>query len=217
MTDPDPKAGDPPDPKPDDPKKSDPDPKPDPTVDDFDKDRALATIRAQRDSENKLKAEVKELREAKAKLDKIEADQLSEKERLEKQVSDLEGKVGTADVELREARLLRAVISSKVKVADADVAATLLKDRIEYEDGKPQNVDDALTALLEEKPILKGKLPAPSVDGGEGGGAAERPNLTAEQAQMAQMFGLKPEEYAAWSNKQSATEMAERELEKQKK
>ncbi|MDP3937557.1 MAG: hypothetical protein Q8R92_05400 [Deltaproteobacteria bacterium] len=173
---------------------------PDPADKEFDKDRALATIRTQREAENKLKAEVRELRDVKAEFDKIKEKDLSEKERLEKRVSEMEGKVTAADDELKEARLLRAVTRAKVSVVDSDAAVTFLKDRIEYEGGKPKGVEDALKALLEEKPYLKGKPSAPSVDGGSGGEQA-RASLTAEQAQMAQMFGMKPEEYAAWTNK----------------
>lgn len=166
----------------------------------FDPERAQRAIGAAREAERKAKSEAKELREAKAELDKLKEKDLSESDRLKKKVEELEGKVTTADGELKEARLLREIARSKTKTVDPDAALTFLKGRVEYEDGKPQGVEDALKALLEEKPYLKGKPSAPSVDGGSGGEEAKT-SLTAEQAQMAQMFGMKPEEYAAWTNK----------------
>lgn len=75
--------------------------------DDFDKDRALATIKKLREFEKQAKAQAKELDDLRAKTKQAEDAKLSEQERLAKRVAELEQAVKEREtlIQDREARL----------------------------------------------------------------------------------------------------------------
>ena len=141
----------------------------------------------------------KAARDAQAKLDALEAEKLSDTEKLEKRATDAEAKVSAATDKLRKANLLTALAASGVAHPRA---AIRLLDGVEYDDSdEPKNLDAAITAAKTEygEDMFKGSKPAPpgNVNGGEGNEHKDAPPLTAEELAMAKSFGMTPEDYAA--------------------
>jgi hypothetical protein len=109
-----------------------------------------------------------------AKLTELEQAQMTETEKLR-----AENEKAKADVAAATQRATETAIRSEIRVKAAQLgivdpdAAYLLADRsnVQYqEDGAVSGVDEALTALLEAKPYLKGHRPeAPNLNGGSGG------------------------------------------------
>lgn len=188
----DPPAGDHP--------KVDPPAPADPPKDDFDKDRAMATIKAQREAEDRLKAELKEAKKAEAELQKIKDEQKTEFERTTEERDKLKADHEAAQAALRDARLQVALTKPELAVVDPETAATLLKERglTFAEDGSPENLTEAVTALLEAKPFLRGgpaetpKPNVPNIDAGAGQGNGPAPTLSAEELDMARQLGQDP-------------------------
>lgn len=153
----DPKAD--PDPKTADPKKDD---------EDFDKDRALATIRTLREKEKQGKATARELEAAQAKLRELEDRDKSEVERATAKATETEQKLTAAQTKLRDMAIRVAVAetASAAGVAPENVKAAIrLLDAsaLEFDDdGEPKNVEAALKALVKEYPML---APATGGDG----------------------------------------------------
>lgn len=170
----------------------------------WDEERARKTIEAQREAEKKLKAEVKNLKARAAKLDEIEAAQLSEQQKLEKERDEALAKGDSAQSKLQQAHLLVALAAPELGIVSPKAAAKLI-DGVEFnEDGEPTNLGDPadenslIGKFLSDHEFLKGKptpSPAPSTDGGEGGDGTP-PNLTAEEIKFAESMGMTPEEYA---------------------
>jgi hypothetical protein len=129
----------------------------------------------------KLRSEGRALRdrlkaaEAKAaELDKLREDEaakkLSETERLQKQVADLQAK---DEATTKREQALRITSEIKVQAMAAGVPATRLdkvvrlidSTDITFEDGSPTNVKDLMDALLKDMPELIGKAAPPSSGG----------------------------------------------------
>ena len=114
---------------------------------------------------HRLKA--KELDELKA---QIEAEKLSETEKLQKKISDLQSQHDTLTRQQQE-RIVSYEVrlqAASMGVVDPDAAARLLDwSEIDYDDnGSPTNVEDLLKKLLKSKPYLAGKQSASSTSGG---------------------------------------------------
>lgn len=155
-----------------------------------------AALKAERDAR---KAAEKTAREAKAKLDALEAEKLSDVEKLEKRAADAEALASGATDKLRKANLMAAL--SEAGVQNVKAAVRLL-DGVEFDDSdEPKNLDAAITAAKAEygEALFKQSKPAaPNIDAGGGGGDQDRaPSLTAEELAMAKSFGMTPAEYAA--------------------
>jgi len=189
--------------------------------DEFDRERAMATIRAQRESEDRLKAELKREREER---ERIERGQLTPEEQKEHDRKAAESRADAAEARARQAELL-GTLATREDIADAEIARDLLIARgLQFgDDGKPVDLDTAVTSLLEAKPVLKkGEAPAPGGDGAGGGdgggqggspagggtppagngaagsgGQGPPPQLTAEEVQAANDAGQSVEQYAA--------------------
>jgi hypothetical protein len=182
--------------------------------DEFDKDRAMATIRAQRDAEAKMK---KERDDALAKLKKREDADLSEAERLKKEAEEGKALATSATEKLRKANLITALAGTD-GVVDAKAAAKLIEG-VEYDtDDEPTNLDARVKALLEEFPLLKGeatKPKPPGTNGNEGGGDDVKVDLTAEELAAAKETGMTAERY---KQLKGVTNLAEfQELERKRK
>lgn len=97
-----------------------------------------------------------------------EADKLSETERLQKQVADLQAKHDAA-IEAAQARTVGYEVRLQAAALGMNTtAATRLLDmsEVEYgEDGSPTNIEALLKALLKEMPFLAGRSAAPSSGG----------------------------------------------------
>jgi len=118
----------------------------------------------------KLRKEAAEYRKKMRELEKAlkakEEAELSEQEKLQRRLAEYEAKL--ADLERdRQERTLKYEVklkASKLGVVDPDAAWKLLDPAaLEFdEDGNPTNIEDALKALIKEKPYLA-REPVPSV------------------------------------------------------
>lgn len=146
--------------------------------------------------EHRLKA--KELDELKA---KIEADTLSEKEKLEKKLTDLQRshddvvrahqeRVINYEVQLRAAQLGVTDTSDAVKLLDWS--------EIEYDDsGSPTNVESLLKELLKAKPYLKRESKSPAPTSGGATNPSRSQTTTAPQLSWEIIGKMNQQEYEA--------------------
>lgn len=124
--------------------------------DDFDKDRALATIRKLRENERTSKKELDDLRK---RVKEIDDKEKSESERLQERISTLEREAADLQRERQETQNVRAIERAAVKLGAADSEDVYrLLDSTEFEhdaDGNLTNADALVKGLLEKKPYLK--------------------------------------------------------------
>lgn len=191
---------------------------PEPAEPEFDRDRAMALIEKLRAAEKQGKADARALKDAKDKLAEYEAAQLTEQERKDKELADLQGQQFERERAVQEARLEAAFYKHAAKpdyaVADPDVAYAMLdRDQVEYDDnGAPSNLADLIPALLEAHPILKATggrtiTPPPAgINAGAGHGTQSGPALTADELEAAREMGMSPERYAALKGKTVVSE-----------
>ncbi len=109
-------------------------------------------------------ADYEELKTAKAKLDELEAGQLSERDKLQKQIEKLEKKAAEAEARalekerLAQETLIRSAVlseASKLGFANPEDAYLLLAQKPTIgEDGQPAGVAEAIKALAESRPYL---------------------------------------------------------------
>jgi hypothetical protein len=141
------------------------DPEPEP----FDQERAMALITKLRGEVKDAKADKRKQTELETRLREIEDAQLSEQQRVEKERDELKAEKDAWEKDREETNLRLAVYSQQqtLGIADADLAiAALNRASIVWEDGKPTNIQDVLTDLLTQKPILRGipqAAPAPNI------------------------------------------------------
>ena len=137
--------------KPDDEKEPDkePDKKDDEPDGDFDKERALRTIRQQRESEKNLKLELDAL---KAEKKEAEDKEKSELQKLQERHDALEAE-NTKHKEEQKAQVTRSAFEDAAKKAGAinPTAVFKLAEGLELDDdGKPKNSSDVLKSLKSE-------------------------------------------------------------------
>lgn len=136
-----------------------PDTTPEPTpaetpADDFDKERALETIRKQRESESDA---LKRAKEAEAELKKIKDAQLSEQERTKQEAEDAKQAAQQATEALRDARITMGLANAASgKVKDPSIVRRLIDDnKVKIDDdGKVTNADELIEGLLKEHSYL---------------------------------------------------------------
>lgn len=140
----------------------------------FDRERALATILTQRESEKALKAR---LAVAERDLKDLRDKDLPDNERLTKRVADLEHQLAAREAENRTVTLRAAVTSAAARLGynDPDDAYRMLDTAVvQYDDdGQPKGVAKLLEELLKAKPYL-GKGTEPGT-GSWGAGATGQP------------------------------------------
>jgi hypothetical protein len=107
-------------------------------------------------------------REAEARLKALEDAQLSEGEKKDRRLKELEDEVGTLRQQTRRAEVQAA--AAKAGAVDADVVARLVED-------DEADVQRAVHALKRDKPYLFNRPGAGSADGGAGGRAIDSPNM----------------------------------------
>lgn len=181
-----------------------PAPEPTPADEPFDKDRAMATITKLRDAEKAGKAAAKERDELASRLQAIEDAQKSEAQKAAERLAALEAKEQAWAAERQTYNLKLAIYAKQAElgIVDPDLALLALdRSTVEFDkQGEPTNVTEALNALLEQRPILKGKAqapPAPRINPGAGTQTdGPTPALTAEELAVATQAGMSPEEYA---------------------
>lgn len=162
----------------------------------------LALIAKLREKERQGERDAKALAEAQAKLDEIEREKMTDLERAQAEKAAADQALAVLQQQRRDDALRLAVYAQRdtLGIASPDLAiAALDRGSIEFNEiGEPTNVVDALTALLEREPILKGKpapTPVPRTDGGTR--SADPPDLTADELDAASKTGMDPERYAA--------------------
>ncbi|MFA6046181.1 MAG: hypothetical protein WC718_14450 [Phycisphaerales bacterium] len=160
----------------------------------FDKDRAMATIKKLRDFEKEAKAQLKELETLKAKQAEQEQANMSEKEKAEARAAAAEKEREEARAEARRLRVERAIEKAAAKLGlDADLAASLLKpDALEIdEEGKPKGVEEALGELLKKWPQLKGEKPqVPNVNATDGKGGMPNQDPKEREAELRSRYRI---------------------------
>lgn len=126
--------------------------------DDFDKDRALATIRKLREAEREGKATKKQLDDALARLKAIEDKDKSETERAAAQAQEATAKLTAAEQRAQDLAIRLAVerAARKLDFIDEDDAYRLIdRSAVEMDaSGDPQNVEGLLKDLAKAKPHL---------------------------------------------------------------
>lgn len=179
--------------------------------DTFDKERAMATIRKQREEAKELRAQAKRADELEAELKKIRDAELTEQERLAKELDEARAKAAAVDERLRTANLIAELSKPEYGIVNAKAAARLIEG-VEYDDnGEPANIGDIVEAFLDDNSYLRGTAkpkPAPNVNGGDGNQGGGTPALTAEQLEWAAKLGMTPEAYAAFKDTRTVEQMA---------
>lgn len=162
-----------------DPTATDPEAEP---ADDYDKDRALATIRKLRESEKAGRQAAKERDDLAAKLKERENADLSEAEKLRKDLDEATKRAGELEQQVRAGAVKDAVTS-----AAADAGATrphavwrlVEQGAVQVgEDGKVTGVKDAVDQVKKEFPELF-RAPNGTANGGTSGGGADTTDMSA--------------------------------------
>lgn len=164
--------------------------------DEFDKDRALATIKTQRESEAAAKKDAAEARaELKVFRDQQEADRkkaeadasakLSADEQQAKKIAELEQKLTDGDAAAR-ARVAKAALKAAAAAGGAvypgDVPALVDLTKVKFDrDGEPSNADELVAALKESRPALFSERKPGSGDGGPRGQQTPAPQSMDER------------------------------------
>lgn len=162
----------------------------------WDEARAKATISKLREFEKTAKAQAKELEQLRKAQKEADDAKLSEQERLQNRVKELEAETAK-HAEERRALLVRTAVereARKLNLVDEEAAFKLLDlGAIEFDDGgTPKNVDKLLKKLAEAKPYLVGQsngttpiTPTPRADNGREATAAEIERLRRMELQSA--------------------------------
>ncbi len=135
----------------------------------FDQERALATIRRQREAEEAAERRAKQaeaqLKEALAQLKQHEDAKLSEQERTQRRLAEAEAERDRLREEAQRARIEAAVAAKAhvLGIVDPDAAIHLMDwASLEYDDaGRPTNTDAVLATMLEQRPYLRAQAAAP--------------------------------------------------------
>lgn len=114
---------------------------------------------SQRDEARRDAAAYRErLRAAETERDELKRAQESEAEREKREANEAKQALAARDAELQELRLANtvAMLAPKHQIVDAETALALVRPKISFEDGQPVGVDEALKALVKDKPFLQG-------------------------------------------------------------
>lgn len=176
---------------------------------DTDEDRKRAALDRKMSRENQSLR--KRLRDAEQKVKEFEEAQMSEQERQEARLKEMEQKYSAAESRLRDSSLSMAVTNEAIRyeVVDPEAVVKLIdRSSLEYDTDTNQwnGVDEAVAALIEDKPYLVKKADAPPpppkpTDAAPANPARRRTRLTREalakmtQAEIAALS--KEERYAA--------------------
>lgn len=135
----------------------------------FDRERALALIRKQREEVKNLKKSQRELMEALRSYQEEEAKQkeaqMSEVERLSSRLQELQEAYQNQVEKMTQYVLSTQVqsISAQMGAFDPELILALLpKEKVEWEEGQPTNLKALIKEMIAAKPYLA-KMPAPSL------------------------------------------------------
>jgi hypothetical protein len=183
-------------------------------TDDYDKERAMTTIRQLRAFEKDARRLAKEKKELEVKLlsyqQAEEAKKQAEMSELEKYKAEAEKSKLEREAILRSSQetLLKAAFLAEAALAGLQHPedAYLLADKsgVEMTDGKASGVKEAIQALVKAERVPLAKRTAPGLDAGAGSGEnpKDKPKpLTDEELRAAKRMGVKPEEYQKYKTK----------------
>jgi multidrug resistance efflux pump len=133
------------------------------------------------------------LRAAEAKVTEHETAKLTETERATKRIAELERAQSDWETERQEMRTRDAVSKAAAKLGlDSDLATELVKhSMLEHDpDGKPNNVEDVLKALLKRWPQLaKPAVPQADINAGHGrGDASAAKDIKLQEKELRERF-----------------------------
>jgi hypothetical protein len=156
-------------------------------------------MKAERDEAERLR------KKAEGDLRKLQEASLSEQEKRDKRLEELEAEQKAWERERQQNRIEQAVgrLAAKLKLVDVETVVRLVDGaRVEFDDqGNPKNVEQLVTDLVKDKPFLVGQAPAAPAPGGinagDGTSGGPPPNLTADELGAAKASGMTPERYAA--------------------
>lgn len=162
-------------------------------------DELKSALKKARSDSTKHWSKAKELDELKAKL---ENEKLSENEKKDKQLADLQKTHDEAIRQHQEYKVNTEVRLQAAQMGFADIAdAVRLLDWTEItygDDGAPNNVKELLSKLLKAKPYLAGK-PAPTAPTAGGATAPAQSQRNSTQVTQEYINRLTPQEYDALS------------------
>ena len=154
-----------------------------------------ATSKANREAQN-LRKRLKELEDEKQARKDAE---LSDTERLQKQLDEAQqtAQKATEQAQVAALRAAVAVEAGKLNIVDPDAALALMdRSEVEHTDDGVTGVTDALTALIANKPYLVAKPGNPRLDPTNGGRGAA-PDLTPQQ--QTQNLWARPASTSIWA------------------
>ena len=171
---------------------------------------ALIDKRLQRERAKTTKefGDYQDLKTKAAKFDELEKAQLTELEKLQKQLADAEKMRGQAEAKATE-RLLKAEVlveASKLGFVNPQHAWGLVDASALSidKDGKVQGVEEAVKALATEHAYLLAKTVAPDIDAGSGSNQRTlHITLSADERAVADELDMPPQEYAAMKQARS--------------
>jgi len=156
-----------------------------PADDDFDKERAMETIRKLRDVEKNARLQARELADLKAKNQEREQAELSETDRLKKQLADAQQRESATQARLHAELVKRAASDAATSLQLPFAGASAIDDAVSLgaftdleigDDGKVTGINDAIRALQKARPYLFG-LPAstrpPNINAGNRNGGKD--------------------------------------------
>jgi hypothetical protein len=141
--------------------------------------------------------DVDELKAAKAELDNIKTEQLSELEKSQKRIADLEAEAEKAKAQAEATRLDSALRTAANEAGFHNLDAVRMVDTTGL---TPEGANDAIAALVEVHPYLVNTAPPRPAKADAGAGKNARPDkpaiaLTIEQRKLAAASGMPEEEY----------------------
>jgi hypothetical protein len=160
--------------------------------------RALDRMKAERDEAERLR------KKAEGDLKKLQEASLSEQEKRDQRLAELEAEKVGWERERQQNRIEQAVgrLATKLKLVDVETVVRLVDPaQVTFDDqGSPTNVEQLVTDLVKEKAFLVGQAAAPppagGINAGDGTSGGPPPKLTAEELQAAKDAGMTPERYA---------------------
>ena len=171
-----------------------------PPADDYDKDRAMATIAKLRSFEKDAKAKLRRLEELEAQAREQTDKQLSESQRLQKQLAELQTAHAAAQATIRRATLLEGARSAASKAgldfhdgALTDALALGAFDALEVDElGTVKEMPEAVKRLAKERPyLLKPAAQSADLDGARRGTITKADDESDKRKRLALRLGIR--------------------------
>lgn len=166
--------------------------------------------RALEDERQKRRDAEKRAKDAEKKAADLEAEKLTDDEKRNKRLAELEASEASWNQERRQLRIEQGIarLAGKLKLVDVETVARLVDPaKVTFDDsGSPTNIEEVVTAIVTDKPFLATTAappppPAGGINAGDGLTSQPPPNLTADELAAAKAAGMDPAKYAALRGK----------------